>query len=152
MLKPTPNRIKAVMRGMPKGVKFLDEIQATALNNYGINADQESLLETLREIYREGKLKHIKQANGKDAFDLDEDLKGLGWTSAGTKKYGGMFIDLRNSYVRRPPLLAWLNYHRGVFSVNVVSKKLQLNKSIPRNIRTEEEAIYWVFRHAEWVK
>lgn len=161
MLKPTPERIKAVMRKMPKGLKYLDEIQKAAMKNYGIAADETSLLETLREIYREGKLEHVRHASGKDRFDLDEELKGL--TYMPTAK-GGMFLDWRvdarytsrngKRYFRknaRQPLLAWLNCRKGVFSLNIVSETLKLTRPIPKHIRYYDEAVDWVLRHAEWV-
>lgn len=161
MLKPTPDRIKAVMRKMPKGLKFLDEIQEAATKNYGIEADAASLLEALREIYREGKLEHVRTVNGKDRFRLDEKLKGLAYMP--TAK-GGMFLDWRfdaryitkngKRYFRknaRQPLLAWLNCRKGVFSLNIVSEQLKLTRPIPKHIRDFEEAVEWVLRHSEWV-
>ena len=161
MLKPTPDRIKAVMRKMPKGLKFLNEIQTAATKSYGIDADEASLLEALREIYREGKLEHVRTVNGKDRFQLDENLKGLTYMS--TAK-GGMFLDWRSDarytsrngkrYFRknaRQPLLAWLNYRKGVFSLNIVSEQLKLTQPIPKHIRKFNEAVDWVLRHSEWV-
>ena len=153
MLKPTPERIKAVMRRMPKGVKFLDEIQKSAARDYGIEADKESLLETLREIYREGKLEHVRHMSGKDGFRLQEGLKGLDFMP--TRINNAMFKDDRKRGYRtyyRGPIVAWLNYRKGVFSVNVVSETLKLTRPIPKHIRDVDEAVDWVLRHSEWVE
>lgn len=153
MLKPTPERIKAVMRKMPRGLKFLDDIQAAATKNYGIAADKNALLETLREIYREGKLEHIRHMSGKDGFRLQEGLKGLDFMP--TRINNAMFTDDRKRGYRtyyRGPIVAWLNCRKGVFSVNIVSETLKLNYPIPRHIRDFNEAVDWVLRHAEWVE
>lgn len=161
MLRPTPERIKAVMRRMPKGTKFLDEIQ-NAAHQYGIETDEANLLQALREIYSEGKLKHFRHASGKDLFGLEENLEGLAYMS--TAK-GGMFLDWRvdarytsrngKRYFRRnarQPLLAWLNCHKGVFSLKIVSETLKLTRPIPKHLRDFDEAVAWVLRHAEWVE
>ena len=147
-LKPTPERIRGVMRKMAKGYKALDEIQSAARDRYGIDADAERLLETLREIYRDGKLQHVRTRFGKDRFLLDEALKGLGWQS--TFENTGMFVDDRVRS-RRSPIVAWLNYRKGGFSVKVVSESFRLTRPVPKSIRGFGKAIDWVLRHGEWV-
>ena len=149
-LKPTPERIRGVMRKMAKGYKALDEIQSAARNRYGIDADAERLLETLREIYRDGKLQHIRTHSGEDHFRLDEDLKSLSWQSK-TDNAVMFFDDRIKSFRRKSILVAWLNYRKGGFSVKVVSESFRLTRPVPKSIRGFGKAIDWVLRHGEWV-
>ena len=87
-----------------------------------------------------------------EASNADGELKGLGWQS--TRANAGMFLDDRNKTWRsqRSPVVAWLNYHRGRYSVNVVSKDFQLTRPIPSTITDLSEAIDWVYQHSAWAQ
>lgn len=79
------------------------------------------------------------------------EIQGLGWQSL--RENSGMFLDDRNQTVgsqRRSPVVAWLNWTRGHYSVNVVSKAFQLPHPIPASITKLGDAVDWVYTHAVW--
>lgn len=79
----------------------------------------------------------------------DPTIKGLGWSARTANT--GMFFDDRNPE-NRGVLVAWLNYDRGVYSVNIVSNTFQLTRPIPRSISELSKAVEWVYQNAAWVK
>ena len=85
-----------------------------------------------------------------EASNADGELKGLGWHA--TRGNAGMFLDERNKTYRsrRSPVVAWLNYNRGRYSVNVVSQAFQLTRSIPTSITKLGEAVDWVYQYSQW--
>ena len=84
--------------------------------------------------------------------DANGELKGLGWQS--TRANTGMFLDDRNKTYRsqRSPVVAWLNFNQGRYSVNVVSDTFQLTRPIPRSVTDFGEVVEWVYEHSDWVK
>lgn len=102
----------------------------------------------------------FKNLSAKEALDeklatpstplaAEQTIKGLAWQS--TKANGGMFLDDRNETVNsRSPVVAWLNYNRGIYSVNVVSDTFQLNRPIPRSITELGKAVEWVYKNSVW--
>ena len=87
-----------------------------------------------------------------EVSNADGEIHGLGWQSLRTNT--GMFLDERNKTYRsqRSPVVAWLNYNRDVYSVNVVSDTFQLTRPIPRSVTDFGEAVDWVYNHSVWVK
>ena len=87
-----------------------------------------------------------------EVSNADGEIKGLGWQSLRTNT--GMFLDERNKTYRsqRSPVVAWLNYNLGRYSVNVVSDTFQLTRPIPRSVTDFGEAVDWVYNHSVWVK
>ena len=87
-----------------------------------------------------------------EVSNADSKIKGLGWQSLRTNT--GMFLDERNKTYRsqRSPVVAWLNYNRDVYSVNVVSDTFQLTRPIPLAVTDFGEAVDWVYNHSVWVK
>ena len=85
-----------------------------------------------------------------EVSNADGEIKGLGWQSLRTNT--GMFLDDRNKTYRsqRSPVVAWLNYNRDVYSVNVVSNTFQLNRPIPRSVTDFGEAVEWVYKNSAW--
>ena len=82
----------------------------------------------------------------------DTELKGLGWYS--TSDTGGMFLDERNKGYRsrRPPVVAWLNYNRGHYSVNIVNSTFKLTHRIPTTITGLGDAVKWVYKNSSWIE
>ena len=80
----------------------------------------------------------------------DGALKGLGWQS--TRANAGMFLDDRNKTWRsqRSPVVAWLNYNQGHYSVNVVESAFKLTRPIPSTISALGEAVDWVYQYSKW--
>ena len=74
----------------------------------------------------------------------------LGWY--GRTHHTGMFLDERdkNDYTRRSPVVAWLNYNQGHYSVNVVSQAFQLTRPIPASITQLDAAVDWVYQYSKW--
>ena len=63
-----------------------------------------------------------------------------------------MFLDERNMTYRsqRAPVVAWLNYHRGRYSVNVVDRDFKLTRPIPTAITDLGSAVEWVYQNSAW--
>ena len=93
--------------------------------------------------------KHASQARHV-ASNADSEIHGLGWQSLRT--HTGMFLDERNKTYRsqRSPVVAWLNYNRDTYSVNVVSDTFQLTRPIPRSVTDFGEAVEWVYKNSAW--
>ena len=85
-----------------------------------------------------------------EVSNADGEIHGLGWQSLRTNT--GMFLDERNKTYRsqRSPVVAWLNYNRDVYSVNVVSDTFQLTRPIPRSVTDFGEAVQWVYKNSAW--
>ena len=85
-----------------------------------------------------------------ETSNTDGELKGLGWHA--TRENAGMFLDERNKTYRsrRSPVVAWLNYNQGRYSVNVVSQAFQLTRSIPTSITALGKAVDWVYQYSKW--
>ena len=84
------------------------------------------------------------------ASNADGELKGLGWHA--TRDNAGMFLDERNKTWRskRSPIVAWLNYNSGRYSVNVVDSAFKLTRPIPRTIADLADAVDWVYQYSKW--
>lgn len=76
----------------------------------------------------------------------------LGWYAR--TDHTGMFLDERDKtdFTRRSPVVAWLNFNQGRYSVNVVSDTFKLNRPIPRSITKLTKAVEWVYKHSIWVQ
>ena len=76
--------------------------------------------------------------------------EGLGWHAR--TAHTGMFLDDRNTTRRsqRAPVVAWLNYDRNRYSVNVVHSTFKLTRPIPVSITKLGEAVEWVYQHSVW--
>ena len=87
-----------------------------------------------------------------EASNADGPIKGLGWQCI--RDNTGMFLDERNKTWRsqRSPVVAWLNYNHGRYSVNVVESTFKLTRPIPISIADLGEAVEWVYQNAAWVK
>ena len=85
-----------------------------------------------------------------ETSNADGELKGLGWHA--TRANAGMFLDERNKTWRskRSPVVAWLNYNRGRYSVNVVSEIFELTRPIPASITALGKAVDWVYKNSHW--
>ena len=85
-----------------------------------------------------------------EASNAAGELKGLGWHA--TRDNAGMFLDERNKTWRskRSPVVAWLNYNRGRYSVNVVSEIFELTRPIPASITALGDAVDWVYQYSKW--
>ena len=95
--------------------------------------------------------KHASQARHA-ASNADGEIHGLGWQSLRTNT--GMFLDDRNKIYRsqRSPVVAWLNYNRGRYSVNIVDSTFKLTRSIPNSITNLGDAVEWVYENSVWVQ
>lgn len=84
--------------------------------------------------------------------NIEGKIQGLGWQSIRVNT--GMFLDDRHSTYRsqRSPVVAWLNYNQGRYSVNVVHDAFKLTRPIPAAILDVGEAVEWVYQNAIWVK
>lgn len=84
------------------------------------------------------------------ASNADGEIQGLGWQSI--RANTGMFLDERNKTdpSRRSPVVAWLNYHRGRYSVNVVDSAFKLTRPIPNAITELGKAVEWVYQNSAW--
>lgn len=82
--------------------------------------------------------------------DANGELKGLGWQS--TRTNTGMLLDERNKTYRsqRSPVVAWLNYNQGRYSVNVVDSAFKLTRPIPTSITSLGDAVEWVYQNSVW--
>ena len=78
------------------------------------------------------------------------ETKGLGWQAL--RANGGMFLDDRRKTYRsqRAPVVAWLNYNRGCYSVNVVHSDFNLKRPIPNAITDLGAAVEWVYQNSDW--
>lgn len=101
-----------------------------------------------KEKFEAKRASHVRHA----ASNADGEIHGLGWQSLRTNS--GMFFDERNKTWRsqRSPVVAWLNYNRGHYSVNVVDSTFKLTRPIPSTITDLGEAVEWVYQNAAWVK
>lgn len=74
----------------------------------------------------------------------------LGWQAR--TDHTGMFLDERNKTYRsrRSPVVAWLNYNQGRYSINVVDSAFKLTRSIPASITKLGEAVEWVYQNSVW--
>lgn len=105
-------------------------------------------------ISRAAKERFEAKHTSSEVSNTDEanEIYGLGWQSL--RANTGMFLDERNKAYRsqRSPVVAWLNYHRGTYSVNVVSNAFQLTRQIPTSITQLGEAVKWVYQYSKWRK
>ena len=101
-----------------------------------------------KEKFEAKRASHVRHA----ASNADGEIHGLGWQSLRTNS--GMFFDERNKTWRsqRSPVVAWLNYNHGRYSVNVVDSTFKLIRPIPISIADLGEAVEWVYQNAAWVK
>ena len=88
----------------------------------------------------------------REAENTDGKIQGLGWQS--TRVNTGMFLDDRHRTYRsqRAPVVAWLNYNQGRYSVNVVHSAFKLTRPIPAAITDLGDAVEWVYQNSVWVK
>jgi len=101
--------------------------------------------------------KQVFEANhtaleAREAENTDGKIQGLGWQS--TRVNTGMFLDDRHKTYRsqRAPVVAWLNYNHGRYSVNVVHSAFKLTRPIPATITDLGDAVAWVYQNSVWVK
>ena len=75
----------------------------------------------------------------------------LGWHP--NTNQTGMFLDERNKTHRskRSPVVAWLNYNSGRYSVNVVDSAFKLTRPIPTSITGLGGAVEWVYKNSVWI-
>lgn len=85
----------------------------------------------------------------------EKQIQGLGWQCT-TKTGGFFFVDKQSDkyYTARrrrgkDEIVAWLNFKKGRFSLNIVSDKFQMEKAFPMGIRLET-AVNMVYSHAQW--
>ena len=85
-----------------------------------------------------------------ETSNADGEIKGLGWHA--TRDNAGMFLNDRNKTYRsqRSPVVAWLNYNRGCYSVNVVHRTFKLIRPIPSTITKLGDAVDWVYKNSVW--
>ena len=87
-----------------------------------------------------------------EVSNADGEIQGLGWQS--TRANTGMFLDDRNKTYRsqRSSIVAWLNFNRGRYSVNIVDSTFKLTRSIPNSITNLGDAVDWVYKNSIWVQ
>ena len=85
-----------------------------------------------------------------EVSNADGEIQGLGWQSLRTNT--GMFLDERNKTYRsqRSPVVAWLNFNQGRYSVNVVSSAFNLTRLVPTSITDLGDAVDWVYQNSVW--
>ena len=101
-------------------------------------------------ISRAAKEKFEHKLATPEASNAAGALKGLAWHA--TRANTGMFLDERNKTWRskRSPVVAWLNYNSGRYSVNVVDSAFKLTRPIPSTISALGEAVDWVYQYSKW--
>ena len=101
-------------------------------------------------VSKAAKEKFERKLASVEILNADGELKGLDWHR--TTAHGGMFLDERNKTYRsqRSPVVAWLNYNQGRYSVNVVSNAFQLTRPIPTSITGLGAAVDWVYKNSVW--
>ncbi len=96
--------------------------------------------------------KHAFEAKHAPAEPSNADgrIQGLGWQCI--RDNTGMFLDERNKTYRsqRSPVVAWLNYNSGRYSVNVVDSAFKLIRPIPSTLTDLGDAVEWVYQHSVW--
>ena len=80
----------------------------------------------------------------------DGEIHGLGWQSL--RVNSGMFLDERNKTYRsqRCPVVAWLNFNQGRYSVNIVDSAFTLTRPIPNAITNLGDAVEWIYQNSAW--
>lgn len=129
----------------------LAAILKVATEQFNIHATRDALLDTLRDLYRVGRVQHTRNRCGQYRFRLPEKITGLHWMPI--KGHIGVFLDVRDTSLNttRPPIVGWLNLRRGQFSARIVSQALRLTQPIPTHITKLEDAVAWVLNNTEWV-
>ena len=156
----SPKMVAATLARMEQRYVTADEILSEAiasvqLYDAPICRDTEQLKDSLRELYRKGRIE-FKEVASRQFFRLRPELDRLGWQS--TREDTGMFLDDRMRKTRRnrrmnpQKIVAWLNCKDGVFSVNVVSGKFEVTHPIPASTDTLGDAVRWVYCHSRWIK
>ena len=103
-------------------------------------------------ISKEAKERFEAKHTSPEVSNADGEIHGLGWQSLRTNT--GMFLDERNKTYRsqRSPVVAWLNYNLGRYSVNVVDSAFKLARPIPISISNIGEAVQWIYKNSIWVQ
>ena len=80
----------------------------------------------------------------------DGEIHGLGWQSL--RVNSGIFLDERNKTYRsqRSPVVAWLNFNQGRYSVNIVDSAFTLTRPIPNAITNLGDAVEWIYQNSAW--
>ena len=129
----------------------INAILEVATEHFNIHTTSDTLLDTLRDLYRVGRVLHTRNRFGQYRFQLPEKISGLHWMQI--KGHVGIFLDTRDTYLNttRPPIVGWLNYQRGQFSARIVSKAVRLTQPIPTHITDLDDAVAWVLNNTHWV-
>ena len=85
-----------------------------------------------------------------EVSNADGEIHGLGWQSL--RVNSGMFLDERNKTYRsqRSPVVAWLNFNQGRYSVNIVDSAFTLTRPIPNAITNLGDAVEWIYQNSAW--
>lgn len=145
------NSIRNAQRHNPEGAR-LEAVLKTAAEEYNATVDPDVLLNAIRGLYRAGRVLHARDRENQNLFRIPERLAGLNWM--GIRDNTGMFLDVREKRwnTKRSPIVGWLNYRNGRYSVRIVSDNFRLTQPIPVRIKNTDDAVYWVLYYGEWVK
>jgi len=114
----------------------------------GIYADPESILNALRQFYKEGVIE-FRSVDGTAEWRLKqiEPIQDLGWHA--TRIDSGMFLDHRERSRGRHPIVAWLNNSSRGYYLRPTTRDLHLVHPIPNQLSLDE-AVEWIYKNSVW--
>ena len=116
----------------------------------GIYADPESILNALRQFYKEGVIE-FRSVDGTAEWRLKSlaRIEGLGWRA--TRPDSGMFLDHREGASgRKSRIIAWLNSSSRGYYLRPTTRDLHLVHPIPNQLSVLDEAVEWVYNNSVW--